>query len=158
MQQSEDRPSVSLEELERERLQTYLDWAQVRAPWWYWPAYALAIAAWFVGYGMGTGWGLAGAALVVLVALVGIRVIADRAQVSMPRFRGMPGPLKRSYLPVAVAAIGFVGAMLYVVVSASAPYLVLGVTAGAGMALAGAWTSHRYRAEAARLERGEGLG
>lgn len=144
-------PAITPDDLERERLRTYLDWAEVRAPVWYWPAYALAITAWIVGYGLGTLWGLAGALMVVAVAVVGIREMASRGQVAMPRFRGMPARLKRAWVPAGVAALWLVGVLLFTLTVEAPPRTLLGVLTGLIMGLAGAWTSRRYRIEARRL-------
>ena len=149
--------AVTPDELERERLRTYLDWAEVRAPFWYWPAYALAITAWIAGYGVDTLWGLAGALLVVVVAVGGIRVMASRGQVAMPRFRGMPAPLKRAWIPSVAAALWLGGVLLFTFAAEAPPHTLLGVLTGIIMALAGAWTSRRYRIEARRLADDAGM-
>lgn len=145
------------EELERDRLLTYIDWAEVRAPGWYWPAYGAAIAIWLSGYDFGMLWGTAGALLLITVAAVGIRVMATRGQVSMPRFRGMPGPLKRAYLPVVAATLWLVGVLMYGAFAEAPSFVLLGVVTGLVMALGGAWSSRLYRIEARRLAAEAGI-
>ena len=43
-----DQWASSLAAVEQERLRSYLEWAEVEVPWWYWPVYGAALAA-FVG-------------------------------------------------------------------------------------------------------------
>lgn len=148
---------VTPEELDRERLRTYIDWAEVRAPAWYWPAYAAAIAIWLSGYELGMLWGSAGALFLLTVAAVGIRVMATRGQVSMPRFRGMPAALKRAYLPVVAATLWLVGVLMYGAFAEAPSFVLLGVVTGVAMALGGAWSSRLYRIEARRLAAEAGI-
>jgi hypothetical protein len=150
-------PPSSPEELERARLQTYVDWARVRAPWWLWPALVLAVTAWFVGYGQGPLWGAAGAMIVALVAGIALRVTADRGQVPMPRLRGMPRPLQLAYAPAIAAYAIFLGIAAYALAAGDAPYLLLGLAAGAVLAAGTAWSSRRFRVAADRLIEAEGL-
>lgn len=158
MERDHDRTesTVSPDALERERLQTYLDWGGVRAPVWYWPGLAVAISLWLVGMGYGYQWSIPGAALVMLVSLIGIRVISERSQVSMPRFRGMPAPLLRAYIPGATAAVAMVGVLAFLALTDDANVLV-GAMTGPLVALGGAWTSGRYRQAADQLATSAGL-
>lgn len=150
-------PPVSAEELERERLQTYVDWAEVRAPWWMWPGLGLAVAAWFTGYGIGTWWGVAGAVAVAAVAGLALRVTSRQAQVSTPRFRGMPRAMQRAYLPALAAYVLFLGAAAYTLTVDTAPHLLLGLAAGGLLTAGSAWSSCRFRVAATRLAEAEGL-
>lgn len=151
-------PGVTGDALEHERLRTYVDWAEVDAPVWYWPALAVVITAWIGGYGLGRVVGALGALLVVGFTIVGLRTMANRGQVSTPRFRGMPSSLKRAHLPAVFGAAWLVGTLLFVAVADSAPYLVLGASSGVVMALGGAWSSRRYRIAARRLADEAGIG
>ena len=148
---SDLEPPVSPEDLETERLRTYIDWADVRAPAWYWPAYAIAISVWLTAYSWGLLWGTLGAPLVVAMAGAGLSAMAKRSQVLMPRFRGMPAPLKRAYLPLAAAALGLAALLLYGAITDGALGRPITVLAGPVLALCGAWTSQRYRVAAREL-------
>jgi hypothetical protein len=150
------QPAVSPDDLERERLRTYLDWGEVRAPVWYWPGLAFGVSWWLVGMGHGPGWSLPGAVVVMAVSLAGLRIVSDRAQVSMPRFRGMPTPLLRAYLPGAVGATWMVGVLVFLAVS-DQPHVWLGAITGPLVSLAGASTSVLYRRAADRLATAAGL-
>jgi len=151
------QPEVSPEDLDRERLRTYLDWGKVRAPLWYWPGLAVAISTWLVGIGYGMFWGITGALLVVAVTVTGLNVMATRSQVSMPRFRGMPTPLRRAHLPVLLATVWLVVALAVIALS-DGPRVVLGAATGPLLAAAGAVTSGLYRRAADRLAATAGTG
>jgi hypothetical protein len=78
--------------------------------------------------------------------------------VSMPRFRGMPAPLKRAYLPVLAAASWLVGVLVVGTFADSQPSLPRGGLTGLLVALGSAWTSRRFRIEARRLADATGIG
>jgi hypothetical protein len=145
-----NEPRPSPEDLDRERLRTYLDWGEVRAPVWYWPALAAAISAWLVGIGYGVLWGVIGALVVLAVTVTGLQVVANRSQVSIPRFSGMPSLLRRAFLPVLLATVWFVSVLVVVALSDS-PRVLLGAVTGPLVAVAGAATSGLYRRAAGRL-------
>lgn len=151
------QPDPSPEDLDRERLRTYLDWGEVRAPVWYWPGLAVAISAWLVGIGYGALWGVAGALLVVGVTVTGLNVVANRSQVSMPRFSGMPKPLRRAFLPVTLATVWLVGVLVVGALS-EGPRSILGAATGPLVAAAGAATSGLYRRAADQLAAAAGTG
>lgn len=148
---------VTPEDLEIERLRTYIDWAEVRAPAWYWPAYAVAVSVWLTAYSWGLLWGTLGALLVVALAAAGLRATAESSQVLMPRFRGMPSALKRAWLPLGVAAVGLVALLLYGAFTGWAPSRWFTLLVGPLMALCGAWTSQRYRVAARELANRAGI-
>ena len=145
-----ERHLVSPEELERERVRTYVEWGRARAPAWYWPGLAVGISAWLIGLGYGAVWGAGGALLVLIVAFTGVQVLSRQTGVSMPRFRGMPGPLRRGYLPALGAGVWLVAALVVVAVT-DEPQIVLGAATGPVVALGGAWSSRCYRRAADEL-------
>ena len=152
-----ERHPVSPEELERERLRTYVEWGRAPAPAWYWPGLAVGISAWLVGIGYGAVWGAGGALLVLIVAFAGVQVHARQTGVSMPRFRCMPGPFRLAYLPALGAGAWLVVALAVVAVT-DEPQIVLGAATGPVVALGGAWSSQRCRRAADELATEAGLG
>lgn len=149
---------VTVDDLERERLRTYIDWAEVRAPRWYWPTYATVIAAWIAGYELGMLWGTAGAGVAVIVLLAMVRAVTRRSGVSTPRFRSMPARLQRAFHPFAVTfAVSVAGVMALTLSLDRPPFLLLGPVAGVAMSLAGAWASQRYREAATQLAEEAGM-
>lgn len=144
--------AVTPEELDRERLVTYLDWAEVRAPVWYWPTFAAGAGTMIAGYGLGRLWMSIGAGLILLVSLWGSGIMASRGGVSMPRFRGMPPELKRSYIPLGMFAVVFVTALVTGAVMDPMPNAIpIGMGIGLLAGICGPWASWLYRASAADL-------
>lgn len=149
---------VSVEELERERLRTYLDWAEGPTPAWMWPLYAAGVAGWLASYDLGPLWGTLGA--IVFAGLAGKLAgrAMDRTGVTFPRWQGMPSRLRRTFLPVLITWLGAIAVGLTLLVAAQAPrWWVFGVATGVAMAAAGAVSGAWYRVEARRFARELGL-
>lgn len=150
--------AASLSALERERLLSYVEWGEVEVPWWYWPVYGAALAAFVAAYALGLLWGTLGA--LVFAATMGglIASMTSRTGVSTPRFRAMPRTLKRTFIPIVLVGLGSVGALAGALVAAQDPPLpMLGLVIGTSMAVAGRVNTVWYRREARRLAREHGL-
>lgn len=149
---------ADLASLERERLLSYVEWAEVATPWWYWPVYGAALAAFVAAYSFGVIWGTIGA--VAFAAAMGglIGAVTSRSGVSTPRFRAMPGRLRVTFLPILLALFAALGAIAAALMIVEDPSLVmLGLGIGAGAALAGWGHTVWYRHEARQLAREHGL-
>lgn len=153
-----DLPLVTADELDRERLRTYVDWAQVATPWWYWPLYAVVVAAWIAAYDLGGLQGAVGAVCAAAAFGAMIRVVVARSGVSTPRFRGMPGPLLRTFVPLLVVIVLALAAAAAIAIGLDDPsYAAFGVVVGLTLAGTGALSGRWYRRVAARLAREHGL-
>jgi hypothetical protein len=149
---------ADLASLERERLLSYVEWAEVATPWWYWPIYGTALAGFVAAYSFGMIWGTLGA--VAFAAAMGalIGAVTSRSGVSTPRFRAMPGRLRVTFLPILLALLAALGAIASaLVVVEDPPFVLLGLAIGAGAALAGWGHTVWYRREARQLARDHGL-
>lgn len=150
--------AVTPEQLERERLVTYLDWAELKVPTWYWLTYGGGITLWIAAYDLGSGWGTAAALLFALVAVAMLRHVTRRSGVSTPRFRGMPAPLKRTFLPLAVVLVLALTAVAWLATSSDdPPFTALGLVIGPVAALAVLWHARACRRAAARIAREHGI-
>jgi hypothetical protein len=149
---------VSVAELDRERLVSYVRWGEVDVPWWYWPVYGAALAAWIAAYHLGFLIGTVTA--VAFAAAMGMlaSVVTARSGVSTPRLRGMPAPLRRTFVPIlAVGVLSLAAAGLTLVMAEGPALLILGPVVGVAMALAG-WCHVRwYRRESRRLAAASGI-
>lgn len=149
---------ADLASLERERLLSSVEWAEVAMPWWYWPVYGTALACFVAAYGLGVIWGTLGA--VAFAAAMGalIGAVTSRSGVSTPRFRAMPGRLRVTFLPILLALLAALGAIAAaLLVAEDPPFVLLGLAIGAGAALAGWGHTVWYRHEARQLAREHGL-
>lgn len=144
------RNSISPEELERERVRTYVAWSRATLPVWYWPVLAVGLSGWLIGMGFGAVYGAGGALLVMLVSFGGVQFVERQTGVRMPRFRGMPRPLRLAYLPALGAGIWLVAALPAVAVS-DEPMIALGAVSGPVVALGAAMSSWCYRRAADAL-------
>lgn len=150
--------ALTVADLDRERLVAYLDWAQAPTPSWWIPAYGLAVGAWIASQGLGSGWRAVGSVVLIGVMLMLLRVITASTGVSLPRFRGMPTPLKRTYAAPAGALIGVVVAWGVLALGpGKPPYLLLGTVAGLLFVASLLWQGHRCRVVARRLAAEAGL-
>jgi hypothetical protein len=149
---------VNVAELEHERLTTYVLWGEVEAPWWYWPAYGGVIATWVMSYHFGMLVGSLGAVLFAAAMGTLSWVVTSRSGVSMPRFRGMPPRLRRTFVPMLVAGLLSVVALGFALFDLEEPsVLFLGPVIGVAMAFAG-WINVRwYRRESRRLAAKHGI-
>lgn len=145
-------------ELEREQLTTYLAWAEVEAPWWYWPVYAVAVAIGIGAYAFGPLWGAGGAVLLVVIMGGLVSAVTSRSGVSTPRFRAMPARLRRTFLPIAaVGVLGLAAAVTVFFLTDGRPLLVLGPFVGGALALAGWHNAWWYRRESRRMAAEHGI-
>lgn len=154
----DEQAAASVAAIERERLLSYVEWGEVDGPWWYWPVYGAALAAYVAAHALGPLWGTLGALLFAATMGVLIASMTSRTGVSTPRFRAMPRALKKTFVPIVVVAIGSVGVLVgAVAVAEDPPYPLLGLTIGTSLAVAGWANAGWYRREAHRLAREHGL-
>lgn len=149
---------VSVAELERERLVTYVMWGEVDAPRWYWPIYSLVVAGWIAAYAFGPLWGTVGA--VLMVATMGglVSSVTSRTGVTTPRFRSMPSVLRRTFLPILGVGVVGLGSVVAVFFASNRPLLlVLGPVVGVALGLAGWINARWYRRESRRLAAEHGI-
>lgn len=146
------------DDLERERLLTYLDWARAKVPSWYWPVYGAGVTAWIASYQLGRVWGTVGALLFAALAGVLIRYAVACYGVGLPRLRGMPRRLRTAYLAVLGVAAVAAAAIAWIVIAVDdPPYALIGLVVGPAIALAGAAGSRAYRNVATRLADEHGI-
>ena len=146
-----DQP-LTPEQLDRERLVTYLDWAEAEIPPWWLVAYGALMAGWIASYDLGAPWNTVGALLCVVGMVVLLRSLTARTGVSTPRFRGMPAALRRTYaLPAGVAVAALAGVLGAVAALDDPPFALLGLAVGVALALSLAWQGRRCRVVAHRL-------
>lgn len=142
----------TIEELDRERIQTYLDWGEVQLPRWWMPAYAVLVGGWIASYDLGPLWGTAGALILALAMGFMIRVATTQSQVTTPRFLGMPSSLRRTCIAPTVTATAAALAVAIASVAIEAPsYTLLGAVIGPALALSMGWQVRRYRTQARRI-------
>ncbi len=153
-----DRSGVSVQELERERLITYLDWAEAEVPSWWLVGFSAAVGLWVASYDLSRGWSTVSAVVYVLAMLLLVRALTARTGVSMPRFAGMPSALKRTYLaPALTAVLAVVAAGVMTMMLEDPSYALLGLVVGPALGLSLEWQGRRCREVAAALTEAEGL-
>lgn len=150
-------PQTALQTIDQEHLDLYLSWAEVEVPRWYWPAFAVTIAAWIASYSFGPWGGVLGAlaAAAIFGAMAG--TVMQGSGISMPRYRTMPPVLRRPFLVALVAHIAVAATVIVVaVLLADPPFVVIGAIAGAVLGVFGAASTRWYRASAAKLRAQQG--
>ncbi len=153
-----DRAGVSAQELERERLTTYLDWAETEVPSWWLAGYAAAVGLCIASYDLSRGWRTVSAMVFVLAMVLLLRALTARTGVSMPRFAGMPSALKRTYLaPALTVALAVVAAVVMTRMLEDPSYALLGLIVGPALGLSLKWQARRCREVARALTEAEGL-
>lgn len=151
-------PQVTAQELDRERVITYLDWAEAEVPAWWLPTYAALITLWLASHDLGGWWPTGASAVFVVAMVVMLRLLTRSTRVSMPRFRGMPAALKRTYLiPGAAVVLAVAGYVALTATMDDVPYSLFGLVVGPVLALSLAWQVRRCRIEAARIAAEEGI-
>lgn len=150
---------ITPEELDRERLVTYLDWAEVQGLEWYLPLYAVLVTGWIASYDLDVSWlRTLSAGVFVVAMLTMVRVVTTRTGVSFPRFKDMPAALRRTYWPFVIAcALVFVLYLAMVAFADDVPFWLLGLVAGPVIAGAAALQARAFRREARRLAREQGI-
>lgn len=146
-------------EVERERLEIYLDDRRGLSGWW---LLALGIVA---GLTVATFdlrvWWVTLIAVVLLAAALGatMAVIRDRAGFS-PRIAALPAPLKteiRRYVLISVIVVVVGYSAIFLFPESPVRFTVAGVSVFVAVGILGPWFRNRYRTQARRLAEEAGI-
>ena len=143
----------TLQQVERDRLETYVGGPGQRIPWWYTLGFAGAGAGAMMTLGIETKW-LGVVAAVVTALLIGaLAGVSVRKAGAVPRLRTMPSPLRRimvGYWVVAMAGIAVI--LLWAFTTDTArPFVWAGAMYFALVVVVGSVTDVLFRRRARRL-------
>lgn len=149
----------TMEQVQRDRLGTYVDSAWDRIPWWYSLGFAAAGGGAVMTMGIETKWLAIGIALLAAGAIGALAGVAIRRAGSVPRLRTMPAPLRRIMAGYWLVAMAGLAAILLWAFSTetSRPFVWAGALYFALVVVAGTVSDILYRRRARLLAESAGI-
>lgn len=149
----------TLEQVERDRLETYVGNSRYRIPWWYTLGFAVAGAGALMTLGIETKWLGVAIALAVAMVIGALAGVAVRKAGAVPRLRTMPAPLRRVMIGYWVVTMAGIAAILLWAFTTETPrpFVWAGGMYFALVVVAGSVTDGLFRRRARRLAAEAGI-